>query len=75
MCVHAGISRCPSQVLILFILDVLMRLRVPVAFGETEIDYVHYMGFFPKAEQEVLGFDIPVNVILGMKAGNATKLI
>ena len=52
-----------------------MRLRVPVAFGETEIDYVHYMGFFPKAEQEVLGFDIPVNVILGMKAGNATKLI
>lgn len=74
MCVHAGISSCSSQVLILFILDVLMRLRISVAFGETEIDDVHDMGFFPKAEEEILRFNISVNVILSMKAGNATKL-
>lgn len=74
MCVHASISRCTSQVLILFILDVLMCLRVPVAFGETEIDDVNDMGFLSKAEKEVLRFNISVNVILGMKAGNATKL-
>jgi hypothetical protein len=51
-----------------------MCLRIPVAFGETEVDDVHYMRFFSKAEKEVLRFNISVNVILGMKAGNATKL-
>jgi hypothetical protein len=51
-----------------------MCLRIPVAFGETEIDDVYDMGFFPKAEEEILRFNISVNVILSMKAGDATKL-
>ena len=74
MCVHTGISRCSSQVLILLILDVLVSLRIPLAFGETEIDNVHDMRFFPKAEEEVLRLYISVHIILSMKAGNTTKL-
>ena len=74
MCVHASISSCSSQVLILLILDVLVGLRIPIAFGETEIDDVHDMGFFPKAEEEVLRLNISVHIILCMKAGNTTKL-
>merc|ERR1711957_1095721 len=66
MRVHARVPGSACQILALAIRDVLLGLRIPVLFGQPEIDYVHLVCFLTQANEEIVGLDVAMDEILGV---------
>lgn len=66
MGVDGRVASSASQVFVLSIRDVEMRLRVAVLLGETEVDHVDLVATLADAHEEVVGLDIAVDEGLGM---------
>ena len=61
MRVDGGISGSASQVLVLSIRNVEMRLGIAVLLGQTKINHVNLITPLPNAHEEVIRFDISVD--------------
>ena len=59
--VDGGITGRASQVLVLPVRDVEVRLRVTVLLGQTEIDDIDLVTTLADAHEEVVGLDITVD--------------
>mmetsp|Transcript_103033 Transcript_103033/g.272266 ORF Transcript_103033/g.272266 Transcript_103033/m.272266 type:complete len:220 (+) Transcript_103033:685-1344(+) len=70
MCVHTRVPGSACQTLAFTVWYVLLGLRVPVLFGQPEVDNVHLIGLLPQANEEVVGLDIAVDEILRMDVLN-----
>ena len=71
--VDRGITGRTSEVLVLPVRDVEVRLGVAVLLGQTEIDHVDLVATLADAHEEVVGLDITVDEGLGvdvLDAGN-----
>ena len=66
MSVDAGITGGTSQVLVLTVRNVEVSLGIAVLLGQTKVNHVHLVPTFANAHQEVVGFDITVNKVLGV---------
>ena len=64
MRINRCVSRSASQVLVLFVGNVLVRLGVPVLLAQPEVDEMRYMRLSAQPHQEILGLDIAVDVVL-----------
>lgn len=66
MGVDTHVARCTGQRLPLAVGDMLLGLGVTVLLGHAEIDHVDYIGGLGvgAADEEVVGFDIPVDEVL-----------
>jgi hypothetical protein len=64
--VDAGIAGGTSQVLVLSIRDVEVRLGIAVLLGESEIDHVDLVAALANAHEEVVRLDIAVDERLGV---------
>lgn len=63
MSVDRGVTRGSSQVLVLPVRNVQVRLGVAVLLGQTEVDNVDLVAALSDAHQEVVGFDVSVNKV------------
>lgn len=63
----AAVPHRPRRVLLLLEFYVVAGFRTDVPLRQTEIDDVQGIRFFTGANQKVLRFDVPVNVVLGME--------
>lgn len=64
--VDGGVPGSTGQVLVLLVGDVVEGLAVPVLLGKPEIDHVDNIGLLIQSHQEILRFDVPVDVVLGV---------
>lgn len=73
MGIDRHVPRCTTQTLALAIRNVLLRFRIPVLLCHSEIDHVNDIGGFSPwtSNQEIVGFDIPVDEILVVYRLNA----
>lgn len=71
MGIDTGITSGSCQVLVLPVGNVEMALRVTVLLGQSKVDHVHLVAALSDAHQEVIGFDIAVNEVLGMDVFDA----
>lgn len=62
--VDGGVTSGTSQVLVLTVRDVEVRLRVPVLLGQTEVDDVDLVAPLANAHEEVVRLDITVDEAL-----------
>ena len=69
--VDAGIAGGTSQVLVLSVWDVEVRLGSAVLLGETKIDHINLVAALADAHEEVVRLDITVDERLGMDVLNA----
>jgi hypothetical protein len=69
--VDAGITGGTSQVLVLSVRNVEVRLGIAVFLGQTEIDYVDLVAALANAHEEVVGLDVTVDEGLGVDVLNA----
>jgi hypothetical protein len=67
---QVGVDACvpcrSSQVLVLAVRDVLVRLGIPVLLPEPIVDDVDDIRFATKTDEVVVRFDIPMDVAFGM---------
>lgn len=76
MRVDTGVTGRTSQVLVLSVRDVEVRLRVTVLLGKTEIDDINLVATLANSHEEVVRLNITVNKGLGVDVFNAgDKLI
>lgn len=66
MRVDAGITGGTSQVLVLSVRDVEVRLGITVLLGQTKIDNVDLIAALANTHEEVIGLDITVDKGLGV---------
>jgi hypothetical protein len=71
MSVDAGIAGGTSQVLVLSVRNVEVRLGIAVLLGQTEIDHIDLVAALANAHEEVVRLDITVDKRLGMDVLNA----
>jgi len=64
--VDGGLAGCAREVLVLLLGDVLLRLGVALAFGESEVHDLDDVLVFGQADQEVVGFDVAVDEVVRM---------
>jgi hypothetical protein len=64
--VDGGIASSSSQVLVLTIWDVEVRLGVPVLLGQPEIDHVDLVAALSYPHKKVVGLDVAVDEGLGV---------
>jgi hypothetical protein len=69
--VDAGITGGTSQVLVLSVRNVEVRLGIAVLLGQTEIDHVDLVATLANAHEEVVGLDVTVDEGLGVDVLNA----
>ena len=69
--IDGSITGSSSQVLVLSVWDVEVRLWVTVLLGQTEINHVDLVSTLANAHQEVVRLDIAVNERLGVDVLNA----
>jgi hypothetical protein len=74
MGINTGIASSSCQVLVLPVGNVQMALGVTVLLGKTKVDDVHLVATLADTHQEVIGFDITVNEVLGMDVFDAGDL-
>lgn len=74
MGVDGGVASGTGEVLVLPVGDVEMSLRVPVLFGETEIDDVDLVATLADTHEEVIGLDVTMYKIAGMNVLDAGDL-
>eukprot|EP00754_Rhynchopus_humris_P023692 Rhum_TRINITY_DN14846_c4_g1::Rhum_TRINITY_DN14846_c4_g1_i4::g.122834::m.122834 len=65
--VDRRVPRRARQVLALLVRDVLVRLRVAVLLRQTEVDHVHVVSLLRHTHQEVVGLDVTVKEVLGVR--------
>ena len=61
-----SIASSTNQTLASLYGDVLLCLEVDVAFGESKVDGIDHLPFFPTPHHEVVSLDIPMNETLSM---------
>jgi hypothetical protein len=64
--VDAGIAGGTSQVLVLSVRDVEVRLGIAVLLGQTEVDHVDLVAALADAHEEVVRLDVAVDERLGV---------
>jgi hypothetical protein len=64
--VDTGVAGGTSQVLVLSVRNVEVRLRIAVLLGQTEIDNVDLVAALANAHEEVVGLDVTVDERLGV---------
>jgi hypothetical protein len=69
--VDAGITGGTSQVLVLSVRNVEVRLGIAVFLSQTEIDHVDLVAALANAHEEVVGLDVTVDEGLGVDVLNA----
>jgi hypothetical protein len=69
--VDAGITGGTSQVLVLSVRNVEVRLGIAVLLGQTEINHVDLVAALANAHEEVVGLDVTVDEGLGVDVLNA----
>jgi hypothetical protein len=69
--VDAGITGGTSQVLVLSVRNVEVRLGITVLLGQTEIDHVDLVAALADAHEEIVRLDITVDEGLGVDVLNA----
>ena len=74
MSVDAGVAGCASQVLVLPVRDVEVRLGVAVLLRETEVDDVNLVAALADTHQEVVGLDVTVDEVAGVDVLNTGDL-
>ena len=72
--VDASVTGRASQVLVLPVGDMEVRLGVAVLLGETEVDDVDLVAALANTHQEVVGFDITVDEVTGVDVLNTGNL-
>jgi hypothetical protein len=78
MGVYTGVPCCASQVFILTIRYMKMRLRVSVLLCKPKIDNIHLVTTFAYSHQKIIGFDIPMDkrlCVYILNAGNLHRLL
>ncbi len=61
MGVDGGVTGGTSQVLVLTVRDVEVRLRVAIFLSQTEVDDIDLISTLANAHQEVVGLDVTVD--------------
>lgn len=72
--VDGGVAGRAGQVLVFPVGDVLVGAGVPVLLGQPEVDDVHQVALLPQSHEEVVGFDVPVDEVLGVDVLDAADL-
>jgi len=73
MSVDAGITCCASEVLVLPIRNVLMRLGIAILLGQTKIDNVDLICLLAKTHQKVVRLDVTMDERLGVDVLDAAE--
>lgn len=66
MCVDASISSCASEILVLPVGDVDMRLGVTELLSQPEVDNIDLIGPLAQSHQKVVGLDIAMDKALAV---------
>ena len=74
MCIDAGVSGSPRQVLVFPVWYVLVCFRVAVFLGEAEVDDVHEVTLLAETHQEVVRLYVTVYEVLGVYVLDAADL-
>lgn len=72
MCVDTGVAGSAGKRLSIAVGDVLASLRVSVAFGEPEVNYVNLSFLSIDAHEKIVGFHITMEEILRVHIFNAS---
>ena len=73
MCVDAGVSGSPGQILVLSVGNVLPGAVVAILFGQSEVDEEELVAVAADAHQEVVRFDVAVDEVLVVHVLDATN--
>jgi hypothetical protein len=63
MCIDTSISGCSSEVLLIFVGDMLASLCISVFLGQAKVDHEYLVGSFFSAHEEIVWFNIPVQIV------------
>ena len=74
VCVDAGISGCPREILVFPVGDVLMRTGITILLGQAKVNDVDQVPFLPQAHEKIVRLDITMDEVLGMDVLNSTNL-
>ena len=74
MCVYAGISRSPREILVFSVGDMLMSSSVPIFLGQAKVYYIHKVAFFAQSHEKIVWLNIPVYEVLWMNVFHPTDL-
>lgn len=66
MGVDGRITRSSSEILVLSVGDVEVRLWVPVLLCQTKVNHIDLVATLPNAHEEVVGLDVAVDKGLGV---------
>jgi hypothetical protein len=61
--VDGGVSSRPSEIFVLPVWNVQVRLRVAIFLGETKVDDIHLVAPFADAHEEVVGLNVAVDEV------------
>jgi len=71
--VDTGVSSSASQIFVLLVWNMLMRLAISIPLGQPKVDQMNDVALSAQAHQEVLRLDVSVHKVLGMKPGNSPQ--
>ena len=74
MGVLRGISSCAGEILVLAIRDMTAGPGVTEFLSQTEIDNMDLVATFADAHEEVVGFDVAVDVVAGVNVLDTNHL-
>ncbi len=74
MGVYAGIACGSRQAFVFLVRNMLVCLVISVPLGQPEVYQVHRVRFLPQTQQEVLGLDVAMYIVLGMYELQTTDL-
>ena len=63
MSVNGSVSSSPSEVLVLPVRNVQVRLRVTILLRETEVDDIDLVSSLANSHQEVVGLDVSMDEV------------
>lgn len=72
--IEGSIASCACKILVLLVGDVLHGFGVPVLLAEPEVDDVHEMRILLQPHQEILRFNVPVDVVMVVQLLNSLDL-
>lgn len=74
MCVNAGISCSPCEILIFSVWNMLMSSGISVFFGKSKVNNIHQIAFLSQSHQKVVWFHVSMDEIFGVYVFYSTNL-
>lgn len=72
--VDGGVAGSASQILVFPVGDMLVGSGIAVFLRQAKVNDVDQVAFLPQAHEEVVGFHVPVDEVLGVDVLNAADL-